>query len=180
MTYAQLVEASHWLFSRPWPGRHSYVDDAFENFRRVADDLAIAIREDFTLIVGMLRLRPHYKEMPHNPNYVRDLEDYQWLVDLVHDLVLELTRAVNEIAKAVRTSDDPLYRLEEGLALVERTDGIGGSRLRVTYEPDEFADSPYPGLPAFTTGRQDRDLAVGEGENPRAMALVRPMKLDDA
>ena len=93
---------------------------------------------------------------------------YEYYVDLVKDLMLELTRAANYICDLVRLYFDPGFRLAEGVLVVD-----GGLYMdlkyytfRVEYSKEERIAVPYPGLAQFKEIRATRDRHIGEGYGP--------------
>jgi hypothetical protein len=87
-------------------------------------------------------------------------EKFNRHVDLVEDLVLELTRAANYICDVVRARLDPTFRLQEGAAVVTYgpTMLLEFTTVRPEYRPDERTELPYPGLDAFDEARLGRDF----------------------
>jgi hypothetical protein len=99
-TYNQLRDLVEHILSRIWPHRYEELESAFTNFRWVLNDFLdtfskhIADRQDSE----WLRTDKFYKNREYNPEY--DEQRYHELslkfnyhVDLVEDLMLELTRA---------------------------------------------------------------------------------------
>lgn len=176
-----LDEARLWLLSRDWPGALPRVESAFANFRAVADDLAMVCRTGLEHRVegdDELRLVPQYKRQWVADDEYRALsERFDWTVDLIHDLVVEVTRAANAMLAAVQATLDTRYRRAQGLVTVDRP----GSGLFVErYVPTYGGSQSYPGLRAFTRERASRDVFFGAGENPSALAAVTYVDLDDS
>ena len=96
------------------------------------------------------------------------LESYNFHVDLVEDLMLELTRAANYICERVRQFIDRTFRLKEGIILVESgpTSTLSFDLFRPRYHVDERTLRPYPGLEQFKIARQKRDVHFGAGIGP--------------
>jgi len=94
------------------------------------------------------------------------VQRYEEHVDLIADLVLELTRAANYVCDQVRLDLYSGFRLGEGVALVERgpDSDLRWHILRVEYQAGERSDSPYPGLATFKSIRQSRDYFIGAPE----------------
>lgn len=90
---------------------------------------------------------------------------FDFQVDLVFDLTLELTRAANYVCDRVRESLDPDFRMAEGLlvAMSGPYMALNWKKYRVTYRGQERTEFPYPGLPQFMVIRKDRDYHWGEG-----------------
>ncbi|MFV2045351.1 MAG: hypothetical protein ACC700_19225, partial [Anaerolineales bacterium] len=89
-----------WLQSRIWPDRYPELKDAFLNFRIVLDDMQEEFRRHAERIDYrdgvVLVTRKFYQITEWDPDrYHRLFREYEFHVDLVGDLVLELTRAAN-------------------------------------------------------------------------------------
>lgn len=98
--------------------------------------------------------------------YEKLLQRYEEHVDLIADLVLELTRAANYVCDQVRIDLYGGFRLKEGVALLERgpDSELRWQILRVEYQKEERSDCPYPGLTTFKRVRESRDYCVGTPE----------------
>lgn len=167
-TQQRLREAATWLFGRVWPGELVDLERRFENFRLVWQDLD-----------AVFSRWPHPRsddEVVYLDNFGGDMalsEDpallarYEFFVDLVEDLTLELTRAANHICDGVRNELNPTFRLEEGLVLIESGPyfDLSTRTHRVRYAPDAPAIA-YPGVEAFLTEREQRDTHFGKGGPP--------------
>ena len=92
-------------------------------------------------------------------------EAYDFHVDLVEDLMLELTRAANYICERIRQFIDPTFRLKEGVILVESgpTSTLSYNLFRPRYHGGERTLRPYPGLEDFKIARKKRDVHFGIG-----------------
>ncbi|MEX1252935.1 MAG: hypothetical protein WEE64_01210 [Dehalococcoidia bacterium] len=165
---AELEELRVWLFSRVWPERYAELEAAFENYRRVLQDLHETFREyaepmwngDFLVTRKFYRI-----DRWDPPLYKRLGRQYDFHVAFVEDLMLELTRAANYVCDRVRQLVDSRFRLREGLVLAG-----SGPYLDLTYHhhrPEyrghERTLSPYPGLEQFKIDRRQRDEHFGEG-----------------
>lgn len=93
---------------------------------------------------------------------------YGFHVDLVHDLICELTRAANYDCDKVRENLDRSFRIEEGVLLVRRgvTMDMMEHTYRLEYHDQERVQRPYPGLQEFEDIRVSRDYNVGAGQDP--------------
>ncbi len=171
-----------WLLNRVWPKRYPSLENAFKNFRRVLEDFYNRFHEHAEPWRDTDRLltRKFYRiDVWDDELYHSILSKYHFHVDLVEDLMLELTRAANLITDRVRLHLMRSYRLHEGYLLVEtgttmrldRAKGmgkiIGSERFVVEYDEEERSQkSPYPGLDTFLIERQQRDVHFGEGIEP--------------
>jgi hypothetical protein len=105
-------------------------------------------------------IRRFYQIPEWNPErYHALLEEFEKHLDLIHDLVFELTRAANYVCDAVRSSIVPSYRVEHGVLLIERMEGVFEVKVfRPEYRGDERTDVPYLGLDRFVYNRFGRDF----------------------
>lgn len=92
------------------------------------------------------------------------LKKYNYHVDLVQDLALEMTRALNYIFELFRKNFDPAFRSSEGLLLIE----IGplmdlSHRTVLTEYKEEEKGILYQGLRNFMEARENRDYYMGKG-----------------
>ena len=164
---AQLYELRDWLLRRIWPRRYAGLENNLENFRRVLVDLQETFQEHAVLQGDSLITEKFYRINDWNPElYKRLLKQYEAHVDLVCDLMLELTRAANYVCDEVRRTLSPRFRLDEGKLAVESGPYIsekgGGLFFRksvVEYRTEEKSvNIPYPGLESFRSERRRRDL----------------------
>jgi hypothetical protein len=166
--YQELREVPRWLLSRVWPGRYLTLEDAFHNFATVAVDFCNTFSRHARELSGgeCLRTEKFYHiEEWDPPRYARLHEEYLFHVQLVEDLMLELTRAANYVCDKVRECISPSYRLTEGVLLV--TSGpywdLSYHTQRVEYRGEERSARPYPGLEVFKKDRKNRDTYCGRG-----------------
>lgn len=158
-----------WLISRIWPGRYPTLETAFHNFHRVLQDFQETLRsrlEDRSAR-EMLFTRKFYQiEDWDPPLYARLSAQYDFHVDLVSDLMVELTRAGNLVCDEVRRHISHSYRLVEGNLVVMRGPDMNLQWVQFAprYSPEEAAkDLPYPGLEQFYDERGARDWNIGKG-----------------
>lgn len=159
-----------WLLSRVWPERYAELKFAFENFRRILNDFQEKMHKHSVERGVVLVTNKFYQIDEWNEElYSRLLRDYVFHVELVEDLMLELTRAANLICDRVRENLRSNYRLTEGHLVVQ----LGYTQIFTTtnfiarYSPEERSKKyPYPGLNAFLTERQGRDFHFGGGVDP--------------
>jgi hypothetical protein len=167
-----LDELRKWLLVRAWPERYSHLEDAFHNFRRVLSDFQETFRKHAYLIPDgdWLYTRKFYQISDWNPErYERLHKQYEFHVDLVEDLMLELTRAANLLADRFRQNILQSYRLKEGRLAVEYgpLEDLRFRTVVVQYTAEQRGERmPYPGLPEFLTMRAGRDHYFGKGSGP--------------
>jgi hypothetical protein len=158
-----------WLLSRVWPGRYPSLESAFTNFRRVLQDFHETIREhlDPEPRGGMNFTWKFYQiEDWDPPLYKRLVAAYDFHVDIVSDLMLELTRAANLVCDEVRRHISHAFRIKEGRLVVQR-----GPDMNLRFKdfvPQYSAEErnltpPYPGLAEFYDIRANRDWHIGSG-----------------
>ncbi len=167
-TLKDLVELRDWLLRRVWPRTLPELEAALQNFRFIAQDLEVAIAEHESRRAGKVFVgRPDNSVWYPDDDYKRLSAQWEYSQDLVADLTIELTRAVNLVSDRVREELWPSHRLDEGYATI----GLGLNwnlsfeTLRPLYAPGTTG-SPYPGLRDFVTERATRDYAIGEGLPP--------------
>jgi hypothetical protein len=172
--FRDLAELRTWLQTRVWPGRYREVEAAFENFRRVLRDFyetfskhAEAVGEDSeTLLTKAFYQIDEWDE----ERYRRLKKEYEFHVDLVEDLMLELTRAANLITDRVRQHVMRSYGLATGrLAIMYGPLQNMTFRQRIVQYGEEERKRPYPyaDLTTFLTDRANRDFHFGAGTEPR-------------
>jgi hypothetical protein len=161
-----------WLLGRVWPKRYPELEDAFHNFRRILQDFQLTFHEysEERSDELSLRTRKFYKsdDWLSEEEYSKGIDRYQFHLDLLEDLMLELTRAANYICDLVRKYISPVFRLNEGRVLV-RTGLFPDLRERTIvaqYQQVECTSQPYPGLQEFLIVRETRDYNFGKGERP--------------
>jgi len=162
----KLQEVSTWIFSRIWPKRYLDLEQAFENYRVITQDFLAVFHQYSTKAEDCFCTEKFYKIPEWNEERYKMLVImYEFHVNLVEDLMLELTRAANYICDKIRKYIDPSFRLEEGLILV-----VGGPYLdfsmkhyRVEYRGEQRSIFPYPGLEQFKIDRETRDIHFGVG-----------------
>jgi hypothetical protein len=168
--YDELGELKRWIFTRVWPQRIPELENAFTNFRRVLNDLMLTFdKNSKEWHEDKLCTEKFYKIPEWNPKLYKYLGDkYDFYVELVEDLMLELTRAANYICDLVRRHLDPSFRIKEGVLVVESGMymDLTYHSLRAEYRNDERGEMPYPGLEEFKETRVTRDHHMGEGYGP--------------
>ncbi|MGV6489023.1 HNH endonuclease signature motif containing protein [Stenotrophomonas bentonitica] len=158
----QLEQIRPWILSRAWPHRYQRLENAFDNFRLVAQDLCLTFNRhaerwgDEYWQTGKFYKIDHWNAELY-AELGREFEDH---VSLISDLALELTRAANFISEMTRRELMPGYRLTEGLALVRSGPNMSLNYVtyRVEYDRDFEGRLPYPGLEAFMEARRGRDF----------------------
>ena len=174
----RLKDLHDWLFNRPWPGTYPELEVAFENFRRVLEHVNMVLGHSADSELSEYHIDMFYKkQLVKQEVYDSRLEAWEWVVDLIHDLTAELTRAAELVIERVRLLIDPLFRVQEGLLTIQRQ---GAGFYFLTYKPRYSAElaaleHPYPGLRNFITIRSERDVHFGSGMNTEGYGRVTPI-----
>lgn len=164
-----LYELRGWLLNRVWPGRYPELERAFQNFRLVLQDFQERFREHAEPMgkSGILLTNKFYKIDEWNEDLYRKLaKQFDFHVALVNDLMLELTRSANLICDCVRQYLVHSYRLTTGRLVVQSgpTMQFSFHEFVVQYsDAERKRDHSYPGLTAFLTEREQRDVGFGKG-----------------
>lgn len=165
----EIEDLRTWLFSRIWPKRYSELEATFENFRRILQDFQETFHQHAKKegVEGEILETEKFYQIDNwdPPRYKQLARQFDFHVALVQDLMLELTRAANYICDGVRQFISPMFRLREGLILVESGLYIDMTfkQHRLEYRGEECVLYPYPGLNQFKKDRKNRDLHFGEG-----------------
>lgn len=154
-----LEDLELWLLSTIWPQRYPELDAAFENFRLILHDL-VQVFHRHTSSDGDSSRTDKFYQQPYDGSFDQNLYDekikeYKLHLELLGDLMLELTRATNYICDKVRQFIDPTFRIQEGAVLVAFS---FGDFHRTEYRSNERVLHPYPGLEQFEQDRKNRDI----------------------
>ena len=165
-----LRKLREWIFSRIWPSRYPELEHAFENFRRILQDFQNEFHKHSEKAPDIYYTKKFYQiEEWNDEKYERLRKMYEFHVDLIMDLTLELTRAANYICDKVRQYIDYNFRLNEGIILVESgpyiDKGISWRQHKAIYRDGERTDIPYPGINEFKNIRSKRDYSFGIGSS---------------
>lgn len=171
------------VVTRFWPNRYIELEDSILNIKAVLNDFLMVFQKHIKpssskLEEGddpnekMLYTERFYKLIYHaDPrDYDRLLDEYEFHVALVEDLMLELTRAGNLLIERIRKYIAPNYRDEEGKLLITYgpTMDFSFHSLKVEYKKEEKSVKyPYPGLQRFMSDRGKRDFYFGAGESEK-------------
>lgn len=166
-----ISELREWLLTRVWPQRYIDLEISFHNFRSVAADFQNCFRK-YAKKRGdkFLETEKFYHIKMWDPDlYEKLLDRFNHHVDLIQDLMLELTRAANLICDLIRQYVLARYRIVEGRLLVESgpTMDLTYKQYIVQYSSEERkVQHPYPGLAKFIDERAERDIHFGSGAAP--------------
>lgn len=169
--YEKLENLNEYILSRVWPKRYPKVKFSFNNFRVILNDFLIIFSKYKEKIAN--KQEPWYNtEKFYNrldrwdPKAHRRLsEKFDYHVDLVQDLMFELTRAGNYLCDQIRKYISSSFRISEGILLV--TSGpymdLSFKTYRLEYKSKDENDCKYPGLKKFMKIREERGFYVGKG-----------------
>lgn len=173
----QLNKLRKWLFTRIWLGKYKELEASFKNFYIVLEDLYRIFHKHSKETHNSFEIDKFYKiDYWDKELYSKLHKEFEYHVDLVEDLVLELTRAANYICDKIRKFILPNFRIKKGILLT--TYGpcmdLTFKTVRTEYEGDERVLIPYPGLQKFKKIREKRDSHFGAGVNssdPKFLAI---------
>jgi hypothetical protein len=158
--YDNLGTLNALLFNRVWPGRYPDLEKAFKNFRFILSDFQQTFDKHARSPENskpLIRTEKFYQNEQNHTLRDKVHQEYEFHVDLVQDLMLELSRAANLICDRVRQHLSRSYRLNEGYLSVETgpyQDGYCYQSIPQYSDEERTQDIVYPGLPAFLTVRE--------------------------
>lgn len=165
--YDSLRKLLLYIQSRVWFGRHIGLEKALLNFAFILNDLLKFFDIHSESDKGtFLRTATFYKKnWVSEEMYQKRLQDYEYHCDLIGDMVLELTRAVNYIFDKIREDLISSFRSKEGVLLITigPFSDFSYKSCRAVYKEKERIPMPYPGLKEFMKLRVTRDSYLGEG-----------------
>jgi hypothetical protein len=160
---AELLEdVLGWLASRA-ADEPSYVQAAVANVARCLEDWLLVLHYDMEVRGQFFFVSSWYRTAgPGATGRAREVEHYEIHQTLIHNLTVELTRAVNLVIVRARKADARAL-LGVGLAVVDTGSAIGAMRAAQYSEQEREMPQPYPGLRSFPAVIAQRDLgALGE------------------
>lgn len=108
-----------------------------------------------------------YKRLkePDGERYDKLLNEFDFHVDLVQDLMFEMTRAANYLCDQIRKHLSSSFRIKEGVLLIETGPDMTYSyqTVRIEYKAIDQSLIKYPGLEKFMETRQERGSHFGKG-----------------
>lgn len=169
--YEKLEKLNEYILSRIWPKRYTNIELAFNNFKVISDDF-IAIFSKYKVKIGSdedpwYNTEKFYKRLDrYDPEkYMILSKKFNYHVDLVQDLMLELTRAGNYLCAQIRKFISSSFRISEGILLA--TSGphmdLSFKTYRLEYKSKDENDFRYQGLRKFMEIRKEREFHFGEG-----------------
>lgn len=165
--YDKLRILNEYLLSRIWPKRYLNVEKAFKQFRLILGDLINVFdkhKESRGEESEVYITEKFYKRLQtwDDEAYRKIGAKFDYHVDLVQDLVCELTRSGNNLCDEIRKNISHSYRINEGILLIETgpDSSFSYNTVRLEYEQDQ---SEYPGLEKFMDIRSQRNYHFGSG-----------------
>lgn len=163
----ELEELKVWIFSRIMPNTFIELENSFENFRRVLQDLINTFNLHSIDRGEGLETEKFYKKLDRwDPELNNKLhKEYIFHIDLIMDLTVELTRAANYVCDQIRRYILSDFRLKEGLLVFTTGPFMDMSfkTYKVRYIGDQRTGIPYNNLNQFKKERQNRDYNFGAG-----------------
>ncbi|GGH70132.1 hypothetical protein GCM10011379_28100 [Filimonas zeae] len=166
--FEELQRLNGYLLSRIWPNRYPKLEFAFKNFRSILNDFLHV----FARHLDKSGEEMYYTEKFYNKDYHIDQKEYDILgdkfdyhVDLVQDLMCELTRGANFLIEQIRYFISPSFRTEKGLLLV--TTGpdmlMQWTTVRLEFSIKDPEQLAYKDLRSFMTARENNTYHFGKG-----------------
>lgn len=164
-----LQNLNEYILSRVWPKRYDKIEFALNNFRLILND--------FLKVFSMYKIQTgsdespwfdtvnFYREARNEEIYKRQLDAFNFHVDLVLDLACELTRSANYVCDQIREYLSRSFRIAEGVLLISNGPDMNLSytTVRLEYPSNNIEDIKYLGLEKFMTTRSTREYFFGEG-----------------
>jgi|26BtaG_2_1085354.scaffolds.fasta_scaffold02936_2 hypothetical protein len=167
--YTKLRELQEYIFTRHWSGEIKEIEYSLKNFNNVLNDFFVVFEKYRIKDEDWYETESFYKTTYHEQDvYDRLLNEFNYHVDLIQDLIFELTRAGNRIIRAVRKNLFSTFRNEEGVLIIEfgPTMDLSWKTVRTEYlnytDQEEFN---YLNLKDFMTRRETRSYHFGKGES---------------
>lgn len=172
-TLNNLTQLNEYIFSRVWPTIYPEIEKVFNNFRLILNDF-LEVFTKYTNQIGdgedvyYITEKIYNRLQDWDPEKRSILEQkFDYHVELVQDLMLELTRSANLICNITRKYISKYFRLEEGAILVSTGPDmyLRWKTIKLEYEfnTPNIEDVFYKGLRKFMTYRIDYKYNFGEG-----------------
>jgi hypothetical protein len=169
--FENLKELNEYILSRVWPKRYDKIEFAFNNFRIVINDF-INVFSVYKEKIGneeelWYSTEKIYKRLGEwdNEKHNELSKKFDFHVDLVQDLMCEMTRAANYLCDQIRKQLSTSFRIKEGVLLVETGPDMSFSyqTVRLEFKTNDQVLIKYPGLEKFMETRQERGYHFGNG-----------------
>ncbi len=147
----------------------SFVQSAVANVARVLADFNLALHYEVQYREAHYLVDQWYRRSHGKPSHPADVERFEIHILLIHNLALELCRAVNLVIERGRKADDSIFA-DLGLMVIHV--GPDHSPMQaLTYSADQAkVPQPYPGLVGFPDAVLSRavgGLGFHPDETPR-------------
>jgi len=172
-----------WYNCNRIPDSFPKLQTALENFHSVAWHLYHIVRHYQLNLTSPKTHGTGHTQGSTEEHELAESQWAQWLVDFIHDLLLEMTRAGNLVGTLCRELLDPGHPVGNTTLLIRHrhaspTDPL----LHVQYKHEEWSTSnpPYPGFEEFAKARGTRDFSYGNGApSEKAFDLLQETEEQD-
>lgn len=166
--YDNLYKLNEYLLARIWPKRYPNLEFAFTNFRQILNDFLRVLSEHLDKSDNdWYMTKSFYREYRggDSSEYDEGVRKFDYHVDLIQDLMLELTRAANYLIVQIRYYISSSFRTHEGLLLITTGPDMSFSytTVRLEFSSNNIEDIHYKGLRDFMTTRENRSYHFGQG-----------------
>ena len=166
--YDNLYKLNEYMLSRIWPKRYANLEFGFTNFRQILNDFLRVLSEHIDKKgEDWYETKSFYREYRggNSKEYDEGVRKFDYHVDLVQDLLLEMTRAANYLIIQIRYYISSSFRTQEGLLLITSGPDINFSwtTVRLEFSSSNIEEIRYKGLRDFMTTRENRSYHFGEG-----------------
>ncbi|WP_144514836.1 hypothetical protein [Bacillus pumilus] len=164
--FEEFSELNQWMLTRILPGLVEEIDIAFMNFNNILNDFLLTFESRSILMLDgkLMRTEKFYQ---HKGDSVFDFDRYDRLkkeydehINLVTDLVFELTRGGNYLCETVRDHLGFEFQLEAGMLTLITSVGIfeKASTCKPQYSSEDRQGTLYNNLENFKVKRYERDF----------------------
>jgi hypothetical protein len=161
-----LYKLNEYLLGRIWSRRYADLEFSFANFRAILNDFLCLLSRHVKKEGDNYSVPQFYRDYRggDSAEYDAGIERYEYYIELLQDLLLELSRAANYIIIQVRRCISPSFRTNEGMLLVTMGPGseLSFKIYRAEFKSRDPADIKYKGLRHFMTARA-ATYHLGEG-----------------
>jgi hypothetical protein len=177
--YNKLRDLNEYLLARNWPKRYPNLELAFQNFRLILNELlnvfvkySQKIGEDENALYTTEKVYKKLRKWDEE-EYDRLYRIFEYQVDLVQDLAIELTKSANYICAQIRKTVLPSFRMAEGVLLIETGPDMNFSwtTVRLEYPSNDFAEIRYQGLRHLMEDRSNWSYHFGNGISESYFAI---------
>ena len=157
--FDELQKLNEYLLSRIWSVRYPKLEFAFRNFRLILNDFLQVFSKYLDKSDGEFYITEKFYKRDYHlepKEYDRLGAKFDYHVDLVQDLMCELTRAANYLIEQIRYCISRSFRTKEGLVLITSGPGMDfkWTTVRLEYSTKDPEQLKYKGLRDFMTSRE--------------------------